>query len=721
MSKVAILHPGIYRNSKNDALTTSFLADVTVIRYTAGMTKEELLAAIPSGLTHLSFIYHYPGYSSLPFFADAPIEGVSGEQPKYRYFSDIVIDILRSVSSNGLIVDILSCDLKESAYAEEVKKIETDLGINIRYSVDKTGNPADGANWTLESEEPAMSVRSTYFTDGVLAWTGVLTTDIAGDIKGDPNPYADYITWNGIDTFTVQNNFAWSNIIAISGDLDSFITVENDEIFDGSGYAIDISDQPAWNGLLAGSATAPILPAKAPLIKNLGVTGGVITTDGGAIVRKSQLFFKIENCYSTGDISGNSAGGIAGLNAGKNGECDISGCYSIGDIVGNQAGGIVGFFAGNNGNCTITNCYSTGDISGSESGGIAGCLAGYNFGKCTIINCYSTGAISGADAGGIAGTGGGGGTGAIDSGECTITNCYSTGYISGGGAGGAGGIAGYIAGYSGGKCTITNCYSTGDIISVGGAGGIVGGLAGAYSGECIITDCYSAGVISVVGGAGGIAGANAGFIGTCTITCCVCNGGPIFGNGNPIDPSNCSIILDDINNKIFPCWITPNPPNPLVWISGGPVPPTNYKLPILIPFTVSPWNSDKYKKANAAAEFGIPAVNSFPLRVNPYLAIGDIFIYTTEFVRALAAGTTLPDPGRTAWSSTPLAAGILLRPLGRFVVVNGANKLAIYRFENVQLINGPASEGVLSGDTTGRWYTGWICTWSASGVAPVFP
>ena len=767
MPKVAILHPGIYGNPKNDALTSSFLADVTVVRYTAGMTKEELLAAIPAGLTHVSFVYHYPGYSRLPFFADrSGISSVSGEKPKYRYFSDTVIDILRSLSvssvTDGLTVDILSCNLNEAAYAEEVKKIETDLGINIRFSVDKTGNPSGGANWILESEEPAVNVRDIYFTDGVLAWNGVLTTDITSDVKN--NDYALYISWNGgTNTFTVQQNFIWTVLGLV--DPDSFITLGAGETFDGNNKTIDISGL-SWDGLIASSATS--FPT-APLIKNLGVINGDIgvPSGGGAIVRLGQQFFKVENCYSTGAITDLFAGGIAGGSAGGglNGECDISGCYSTGDISGQNAGGIVGLNAGDFGGlCRITNCYSTGDIIGPTAGGIAGEGAG-QLGSCIITNCYSSGDIIGADAGGIAGqiagnsgictitdcysTGyiigqnAGGIAGAVagtNAGTCTISGCYSTGYIdaSGGGIVGAlasffgtciisecystgdisgddaGGIAGIFAGNDG-TCTISNCYSTGPI-SGGDAGGIAGANTGAAGGTCSILDCYSAGVISG-GNAGGIAGSNAG---TCTIICCVCNGGTIFGNGIPIDPLDCSTDLADISGVIFPCWLPS-----LIWESGGPVPPpTNYNLPILTRFRNSPWDSAFYNAADDPAQFITPPVvltNTFPLRVNPYIAIGTILVYTNSFIRALVAGTTLPNPGRTAWSIIPLPAGTLLKPLGRSAVVNGINKLAIYRFENVQLINGPSSEGVPSGDATGRWYTGWICTWSADGVAPVFP
>jgi hypothetical protein len=645
MSKVAILHPGVYDNLENNALTSSFLLDVAVVQYVDGMTKDDLLAAIMvpipvlSELTHLSFIYHYPGHSQLPFFPDTP--SISRMPPTYRYFSDTVVGILDDFHSAapGLTVDILSCDLNEAAYAAEVQAIEAAIGINIRYGVDKLGNPSSGANWILESETPGVSVLPIYFTNDVLAWNRVLTSDITADIKA--GVYSDYIKWKAsTKTFTVMKDFAWTEL-GLS-DPYSYITVGNGETFDGANKVIDITGL-TWRGLLASSATAF---ATAPLIKNLGVTGGVFDYNGGAIVRSSQLFFKIENCYSTGN-NPNSGGCVVGAYSGYNtGSCTITNCYSTGNTIGTQAGGITGFYSGSfSGQCIITGCYSIGDITGNFAGGIAGDSCGSSSGTCTITNCYSIGNISGDYAGGIAGS-----YASVNSGSCIITNCYSTGVISGLNSGG---IAGSNAGYNSGTCTITNC---------------------------------------------------------------VCNGTPITGAGSTATVTGSSSTLNDINGSLYG-WSNS------VWMVGGSV--AGLALPILKVFTVSPWDFTTYTKADDEAHFLYlpppPPDNSFPLRVNPYLSIGDIYVYTTEFVRALVAGTVLPDPGLTPWSTNPVPKGALLRPLGRSAVVNGANKLAIYRFENVQLINGPNSEGVPINSVDGQWYTGWICTWSADGVAPVFP
>ena len=109
----------------------------------------------------------------------------------------------------------------------------------------------------------------------------------------------------------------------------------------------------------------------------------------------------ISNCYSTGDI-GDYASGICGSNAGNDGgTANISNCYSEGPI-GPSAGGICGRSAGYGGTARITNCYSEGPISGQYAGGICGVQAGRNGGTATISNCYSEGPI-GTNAGGICG------------------------------------------------------------------------------------------------------------------------------------------------------------------------------------------------------------------------------------------------------------------------------------------------------------------------------
>jgi hypothetical protein len=578
MPKLAILHPGIYGDPKNDALTTSFLADVTVVRYTDRMTKEELIAAVtdPSGLTHVAFVYHYPGYSALPFFPDIlppqdeeteiVVSDMTQPQPKYRYFSDKVIDILaslRSATSERLTVDILTCDLNDADYKREVQQIEADLGINIRYSVDKTGNPAEGGNWILESEDPAVSVLPIYFTDGVLAWTDVLTGDITATVKLNTT-YVAFIVWNeGTNTFTVQQNFNWAASLPTGPGLNntSFITMGPNETFDGSGYRINLTNATGtnitvWPGFIVVDNISVTSLTDAPLIKNIDISGGIFQSGAGGIVRQSQKFFKVDKCRRVaGAIAGNcggiaganaganngsclitncdnsgnmstSGGGIAGLGAGANGgSCKIVGCNNSGNL-GSACGGIVGVNAGTgtNGSCQITNCTNSKSII-SNGGGIAGQNAGSNGGSCKIVGCSNTGPIIGLGAGGIVGLNAGSGS----NGLCEITDCSNNGITISSPDGG--GIVGSNAGSSAGKCVVTRCSNIGNI--TGGnsiAGGIVGANAG-KDGSCQITNCYNTGTING-SAAGGIVGADGGACnvgnGSCEITNCY-NTGDIYG------------------------------------------------------------------------------------------------------------------------------------------------------------------------------------------------
>jgi Domain of unknown function (DUF4347) len=202
---------------------------------------------------------------------------------------------------------------------------------------------------------------------------------------------------------------------------------------------------------------------------------------------------KIENCSSSGTISGSNSGGIIGNYAGYNsGQVTLTNCSSSGIISGLVSGGIVGSQAGyNSGQVTVTNCSSSGIISGSYSGGIVGSNAGQISGQVTVTNCSSSGTISGQYSGGISGDWFGYNTNQL----CTIENCYSTGTISGFKAGG---ICGAEIGYNDSttpsyipKVQIINCYVWGSISS--GCGGICGGDEGdTYKNtpSVTISNCY---------------------------------------------------------------------------------------------------------------------------------------------------------------------------------------------------------------------------------------
>jgi uncharacterized repeat protein (TIGR02543 family) len=198
-------------------------------------------------------------------------------------------------------------------------------------------------------------------------------------------------------------------------------------------------------------------------VSNLGLVDVTITGKDrvGGIAGFVHGGGSIDNCYSTGDVSGTSGvGGIAGVVDNSS----IDNCYSTGAVSGTSGvGGIAGVV---NNSSSIENCYSTGAVSGgSQVGGIAGVVY-----ASSIDNSYSTGAVSGTGdyTGGIAGL--------IHS-SSRIDNSYSTGAVSG--TNHIGGIAGYIHSSSSiDNCAALNFTVTASTSSANSAGRVVGFING---------------------------------------------------------------------------------------------------------------------------------------------------------------------------------------------------------------------------------------------------
>ncbi|MGN8225641.1 BspA family leucine-rich repeat surface protein [Gracilimonas sp. BCB1] len=136
----------------------------------------------------------------------------------------------------------------------------------------------------------------------------------------------------------------------------------------------------------------------------------------------------------------------------------VSNVHVTGNVSGPTAGGIAGALW-NDG--IITESSFTGTVTGATVGGIAGQIESEEFSENTTISkSYSTGSVSGADAGGIAGFSYGG----------TITDSYSAAEVTGSSK------AGGVIGNTSQTITITNSYAIG-LVS-GNAGGISGGEFG---------------------------------------------------------------------------------------------------------------------------------------------------------------------------------------------------------------------------------------------------
>jgi uncharacterized protein YjdB len=246
----------------------------------------------------------------------------------------------------------------------------------------------------------------------------------------------------------------------IVGDF-SFNTVSGNVTLEGGKKNITINNVINYSGLIGGIGLISV--------NNIGLISSGYTSlaDNSGWIGKASSTYNINNCYSTGDISGEYSGGIVGSTGTGfntfNPMCTINSCYSIGAISGKGAGGILGSYHV----FDITSCYSTGIINGIDAGGIVG--ESISRQGCTINSCYSTGAISNNNAGGIVGNSAGDNVGnsAGDNvgsggffGTLIINHCYSTGDIGTPTSTYCGGIVGNSSAIN---CTVNNCYVTGAV------------------------------------------------------------------------------------------------------------------------------------------------------------------------------------------------------------------------------------------------------------------
>ncbi len=161
-------------------------------------------------------------------------------------------------------------------------------------------------------------------------------------------------------------------------------------------------------------------------ISNLGLTNVNITgyNATGGFIGMSYSF--IENCFSTGTVTGSHFMTRLGGFCGYLGEGTISNCYSSATVTGTNNDNVGGFAGRASDN--ITNCYSTGDVVGS---GLTGGFVGFNDRQVTISDCYSTGNVSRASGsddtriGAFCGI-----NGYSLYGLGTILRCYSTGSVT---------------------------------------------------------------------------------------------------------------------------------------------------------------------------------------------------------------------------------------------------------------------------------------------------
>lgn len=494
-------------------------------------------------IEYIGFVYHYYGYSDIPF---CNID----KYDDYLLYNGLIfesfiklIEKLKEINNN-IIIDLLTCNLKNKYFTDQLELIENKYNITIRYSNTNIGY-LNG--WILESHD--VDIKYLYFTDTIDEWKYILTTQITGNsilnIEDGEGPVFE----KDGSTYKLLRDIEWSSsLVGVNANTD-FIELTDNEIFDGQYYKITI-DFIDYEGLFSINTTGKTVR---PIIKNIHIDwlNNSLNNGGGGIVKKSQDYFEVHDSYTNGVIDDVSAGGISGsgtAGVGVGGDVLIKNCYSLGDINGNSAGGICGNIpAFNNGSTSndifvyVENCYSRGNINGNEAGGIIGRRGAHGSGQCEVIirKCFTTGNINGFD-----------------------TNI------------GSGGITGDDPGYNGGIVRIEDCFTLGDIpINNDQSGFICGTRAGVFSSGTsgvYIERCYS---IEPANTNNRLYGKNPTLV---RVNDCVQNGGDFTGATN----NGSSTLLTNIENQIYTPW------DSLIWkIDNN----SNFIYPTLILYQTDPW------------------------------------------------------------------------------------------------------------------------------------
>jgi hypothetical protein len=469
-------------------------------------SMNDVLELIDENVVHIGFVYHYEGFNYMPFLNEIEMLIDESGNPlidndnEFCYFNKKFLRFLEEVKSRNenIIFDLLTCNVIHSYFIDELDKLKDKYGFTFRYSTNDKGY---GGDWIQESHD--ISIKDIYFTEEIDKWEHVLNLSMTPSEVATTYP-SDF-DWDGT-TLSLKRDFEWG----ITTMNTNFITLGDNEIFDGKGFTISLTVTLHY-GLFGSSGTSV---GTRPIIKNLYGTFNNSNNSyyyNGFILRSGQSFVHIDNCHtsSTNDryFSYFYGGGIAGGNTGINGNALIENCSSVdmvsayhygGDIAGSlnsssggeitikncfsrnilyyRSAGILAPFSARNSNWRVyiynCNCIPKSIHSWDMQSLILGYDSGNLIGNIDISNCYSIFNLTVSLQSGISGY--------LNYGV-NIMNCYFIGNLTGSNTSG-------IAGHSSNKVTVENSYMVGNI-----TGSNSGGIFGPSTTDSSAINCHSIG------------------------------------------------------------------------------------------------------------------------------------------------------------------------------------------------------------------------------------
>jgi hypothetical protein len=189
------------RIEKETFLINSFNSDCVIKNIKDYQNSSQSISEIENieEITHFAMIYFFEGEYDIPYFKE------SGES-NYKFFNIEIMNLITLFKGYNpeIKIDILTCNMNNPEFVQTVAKIEEDFEIDIRFSLDQTGNNPQG-NWILESD--GVNIRDIYFNDSINLWKNKLDLltavwvqkggDLYGETAEDQFGYSVSLSSNG--------------------------------------------------------------------------------------------------------------------------------------------------------------------------------------------------------------------------------------------------------------------------------------------------------------------------------------------------------------------------------------------------------------------------------------------------------------------------------------------------------------------------------------------
>ena len=224
--------------------------------------------------------------------APAVIADVEGRDPGLESWSELreFYGWLRDVCG-AAVIDLISCGLwANPGWVYVLEKLETELGLNFRASINETGNIASGGDWIQESD--GVDIAEVYFTEAITSFTNLLYTvyfkplcsmvavsgtvingkDIRGSITSNrlinsnslaenmvlrgPINYGNMIAWSLANERGVTGLPSGDGFVAFSATNNAFAALKNDGTIRAWGAdSLAGTNGPAGSGFVALAST----------------------------------------------------------------------------------------------------------------------------------------------------------------------------------------------------------------------------------------------------------------------------------------------------------------------------------------------------------------------------------------------------------------------------------------------------------------------------------